>query len=428
MSRMSERKAFSSYLEVGYDPYGREDCPANIIFEVFQMHIAGIDIAKNNHEVTLIDEKGNIIGKSLRFANKFNGFNKLMAFIRNHVPDTSDVVFGMEATGHYWLALYAHLRQAGFKVHVINPIQSDALRGLYIRQTKNDSKDSFIIAEVIRFGRFSETNISSPDMHALRELCRHRFFIVDSVSDIKRKVIALLDQVFPEYESLFTDTFGKTSLQLLSEYSTPEEILALDSDKLCEIINSASRGRFGLDKAKQIQDTARNSFGIMLATDSFGLLIRQYIEHIFFVEKQLQNIEDEIERLLAGFECQLSTITGVGSTLAAVILSEIGDVRKFDSSAKLAAFAGIDPTVKQSGEFNGTRCRMSKRGSPYLRRAIWLASTVAAFRDPAINALYLKKRNEGKSHMTTMGHICRKMISIIFAVLRDNSPYKPAII
>lgn len=390
------------------------------------MFIVGIDIAKHNHEATLIDHTGKVYGKSLRFANNITGFNKLMGFVKSYVGD-GEVEFGMEATGHYWLALYAHLRNNGYTLHVINPIQSDALRGLYIRQTKTDSKDSFIIAEVIRFGRFSETDVSSPDMHAMRELCRHRFFIVDSVSDIKRKVIALLDQIFPEYETLFTDTFGKTSLELLSEATTPEEILALDTQKLCEIINTASRGRFGMDKAVQIQETARNSFGILLSTSSYALLIRQYIEQINFVEAQIAEIDTEIARLLAGFNTQLTTITGISTTLAAVILSEIGDVRRFESSAKLAAFAGIDPAVKQSGDFNGTRCKMSKRGSPYLRRAVWLAATVAAFRDPAVSNLYQKKRAEGKSHMTTMGHICRKMISIIFAVMRNNTPYQPAI-
>ena len=132
-------------------------------------------------------------------------------------------------------------------------------------------------------------------------------------------------------------------------------------------------------------------------------------------------------RLLSGFDTQLTTITGIGSTLAAVILSEIGgDIRRFSSPAKLAAYAGVDPTVKQSGDFSGTRMKMSKRGSPYLRRAIWLASTVAAFKDPVIHALYERKRAEGKDHMTVIGHVCRKMISIIFAVLRDNTPYVPA--
>lgn len=390
------------------------------------MYIVGIDIGKRHHEASIIDGQGNLHGKSLRFTNTHTGFNKLLESVRKTAGE-AEVVFGMEATGHYWLALYTHLRQEGYSVHVINAVQSDALRGMYIRQAKNDSRDSFIIAEVIRFGRFCETAVSTPDLHALRELCRHRFWIVDSVSDLKRKVIALLDQVFPEYEKLFTNTFGKTSLQLLSEYTTPEEMLAVDTDKLAETIHAASHGHHGLEKAQEIQDAARNSFGILLASDSIALLIRQYIEQIRFVEKQVVAIDAEIARLLAAFDNQLTTITGIGPTLAAAILSEIGDIRRFDSPAKLAAFAGIDPSVKQSGDFTGSRVHMSKRGSPYLRRAIWLAATVAAFKDPAISAYYQRKRVEGKSHLTALGHVSRKMVNIIFAVLRDNSPYSPVV-
>lgn len=390
------------------------------------MYIVGIDIGKRHHEASIIDGQGNLLGKSLRFANSHTGFNKLLEVIRK-TADKDEVVFGMEATGHYWLALYTHLRQEGYPVHVINAVQSDALRGMYIRQAKNDSRDSFIIAEVIRFGRFCETAVSAPDLHALRELCRHRFWIVDSVSDLKRKVIALLDQVFPEYEKLFTNTFGKTSLQLLSEYTTPEELLTVDTDKLAQTIYAASHGHHGLVKAQQIQDAARSSFGILLASDSIALLIRQYIEQIRFVETQVDAIDAEIARLLALFDNQLTTITGIGPTLAAAILSEIGDIRRFDSPGKLAAFAGIDPSVKQSGDFTGSRVHMSKRGSPYLRRAIWLAATVAAFKDPAISRYYQRKRAEGKSHLTALGHVSRKMVNIIFAVLRDNSPYSPAI-
>lgn len=390
------------------------------------MYIVGIDIGKRHHEASIIDNQGNSQGKSLRFANSHTGFNRLLETVRK-TTGADKVVFGMEATGHYWLALYTHLRQARYTIHVINAIQSDALRSMYIRQAKNDSRDSFIIAEVIRFGRFCETAVAPPDLHALRELCRHRFYIVDSVADIKRKVVALLDQVFPEYESLFTDTFGKTSLQLLAEYTTPEELLAVDTDKLTETIYTASRGHHGLAKAQEVQDAARNSFGILLASDSLALLIRQYIEQIRFIESQLGAIETEIARLLAAFNNQLTTITGIGPTLAAVILSEIGNIQRFNSPAKLAAFAGIDPSVKQSGDFTGTRVHMSKRGSPYLRRAIWLASTVAAFKDTAISTYYQRKRSEGKSHLTALGHVSRKMVNIIFAVLRNNNPYSPAI-
>lgn len=390
------------------------------------MLFVGIDIAKRNHEASVIAQDGRVVRKAMRFANSQAGYNKFMDMVRGL---SEPVVFGMEATGHYWLTLYTHLRNDGYTVHVINPIQSDALRGMYIRKTKTDSIDSVIIADVIRFGRYCETSVEPGDLQAMRELCRQRFYIIDMASDLKRKVIALLDQVFPEYEKLFSDTFGVSSMELLSQYTTPEEMLSVSSQQLAEVLEKASRGRLGAEKAVEIQDVAKNSFGIVMASGSFSLIIRQYIEQIRSLESSVDIFDTEIARLLSGFDTQLTTITGIGPTLAAVILSEIGgDIRRFSSSAKLAAYAGVDPTVKQSGDFSGTRMKMSKRGSPYLRRAIWLASTVAAFKDPAIHALYERKRAEGKDHMTVIGHICRKMISIIFAVLRDNTPYVPAVI
>lgn len=390
------------------------------------MLFVGIDIAKRNHEASVIAQDGHVVRKAMRFANSQAGYNKFIDMVRGL---SEPVVFGMEATGHYWLTLYTHLRNDGFTVHVINPIQSDALRGMYIRKTKTDSVDSVIIADVIRFGRYCETSVEPGDLQAMRELCRQRFYVIDMASDLKRKVIALLDQVFPEYEKLFSDTFGVSSMELLSQYTTPEEMLSVSSQQLAEVLEKASRGRLGAEKAAEIQTAARNSFGIVLASSSFSLIIRQYIEQIRSLEASVDVFDAEIARLLSGFDTQLTTITGIGPTLAAVILSEIGgDIRRFSSPAKLAAYAGVDPTVKQSGDFSGTRMKMSKRGSPYLRRAIWLASTVAAFKDPAIHALYERKRAEGKDHMTVIGHICRKMISIIFAVLRDNSPYVPAVI
>lgn len=390
------------------------------------MLFVGIDIAKRNHEASVIAQDGSVVRKAMRFANSQTGYNKFMDMVRSL---KEPVVFGMEATGHYWLTLYTHLRNDGFTVHVINPIQSDALRGMYIRKTKTDSIDSIIIADVIRFGRYCETSVEPGDLQAMRELCRQRFYIIDMASDLKRKVIALLDHVFPEYEKLFSDTFGASSMEILSQYTTPEEMLSVSSQQLAELLEKASRGRLGTAKAEEIQNAARNSFGIVMASGSFSLIIRQYIEQIRSLEDSVDVFDAEIARLLSGFDTQLTTITGIGPTLAAVILSEIGgDIKRFSSPAKLAAYAGVDPTVKQSGDFSGTRMKMSKRGSPYLRRAIWLASTVAAFKDPAIHALYERKRAEGKDHMTVIGHVCRKMISIIFAVLRDNTPYVPALI
>lgn len=387
------------------------------------MYIVGIDIAKRFHEAAIIDRLGNVFVKRIRFANSHTGFLSLMETVRKL---DAPAEFGMEATGHYWLPLYAHLRQAGQTVHVINPLQSDALRNMYLRQTKNDTIDALIVAEVIRFGRYCETQVAPENIVALRELCRQRFFIVDTASDFKRKIIALLDQTFPEYEKFFSDTFGKSSVELLANYTTPEEMLSVDSQTLADLLSKASRGRFGFDKAQQIQDCAKNSFGIMLASSSFSLIIRQYLEQLKQFESSIAIFDAEIARLMNNFDIKLETITGVGKTLAAVIFSEIGgDIRKFSSVPKLVAYAGLYPTSRQSGE-SKTEGRMSKRGSPYLRRAVWLAATVATFKDPAISAFYQKKRSEGKDHLTAIGHVCHKILAIIFAVLRDNKPYVPA--
>ena len=167
------------------------------------MFIVGIDIAKRSHEAVVISASGDVLVKSFKFSNDSKGFDKLLKNISAINADLSQFEFGMEATGHYWLNLYCKLIDLKCLVHVINPVQSDALRGLYIRQTKNDSKDSFLIAELIRFGRYAETTLSDPDTIALRELTRQRFYLVDCISDTKRKVICLIDKIFPEYENIF---------------------------------------------------------------------------------------------------------------------------------------------------------------------------------------------------------------------------------
>lgn len=389
------------------------------------MYIVGVDIAKRSHEAIVLDDSGSIVKKAFNFKNDSSGFTKFLAALTSVSDDPADFIIGMESTAHYWLALFSALRKRGFVVHVLNPIQSNALRGLYIRQVKSDERDCFIIADVIRFGRYTEGGMPPSELYELRELCRARTFIVDMTSDLKRKVITLLDQAFPEYETVFSDIFGLTSSDLLLKCSTPEEILAIDTEQLASILEGPSRKRFGASKAEQIKEAAANSFGIVLEYGSMGLLIKQYMEHIRYTEKQIAELDEKIAELYSHFNTPLTTIPGIGPTLAAVILSEVGDISRFSSAAKLAAFAGIDPTVKQSGEFTATHNHMSKRGSPYLRRAIWQASTVAVNCDPTLKAFMEKKRAEGKPYMNAVGHVTRKLTNIIYAVLRDNKPYYP---
>lgn len=387
------------------------------------MYIVGVDIAKRSHEATVIDDSGNTIKKPFNFKNDADGFLKLISALEAISSNPTDFVIGMESTSHYWLALYSNLERRGYTVHVFNPLQSNALREMFIRQVKNDERDCFIIAEVIRFGRYTEGGMPPTDIYELREMCRARLSMVDMVSDLKRKVIALLDQVFPEYEMLFANIFGLTSSELLRNCSTPEEILAIDTEKLIEIISTPSRKRFGRQKAEEIQALAENSFGIVLNYDTLGVLIKQHMDHIRFSEQQIVELDTRIALLFSKFDTCITTVPGVGPVLGATIYSEIGDISRFSSATKLAAFAGIDPTVKQSGEFTATRNHMSKRGSPYLRRALWQASTIAVHYDPAIRAFFQKKRAEGKPYMNAIGHVTRKLTNIIFAVLRDNKPY-----
>lgn len=391
------------------------------------MFIVGIDIAKRNHEAIIMNDSGQILQKPFSFANSCTGFNQLLERVRKFTVLRPEVVFGMESTSHYWLALYTRLAKEGYTVRVINPIQSDALRGLYIRQNKSDEHDSLIIADVIRFGRFSETNVPQDKLFALRELCRNRFWLMDTASDMKRKVTALLDQVFPEYEQLFSDKFVVSSVEMLLKYPTPDKILKAQTSKLTSLLLKFSNGHFGKGKAIEAKTLAQDSFGTPDTCGVYAMLIQTYIKNIKAIWESIDKLDKEITALMREMEAPIESICGVGPVLGAVILSEIGDISRFQSVDKLAAFAGLDPTVKQSGDFVGTRNHMSKRGTPYLRRAIWLASTIAVRNDPMFRDYYAKKAAEGKKYMNIIGHVTKKMTAVIFAVLRDNKPYTPHI-
>ena len=391
------------------------------------MFYIGIDIAKKNHEASIIDSSGKSLSKSISFPNSTKGIEKFNNFIAEFGITTNNCIIGMEATGHYWISLFSYIVDLGFTCYVINPIQSDAFRKMYVRQTKNDSVDSFIIAQIMRFGEFSISNFSDENTFALRNLTRYRFALVDECSDWKRKLVAILDQVFPEYSSLFSNIYGVASKELLSKYPLPEDMLSIPAEKLGNLLYECSKGRLGINKAEEIQSRARETFGIKFAKRSFSFQIKQIISQISFLEEQLKEIEIEISCLLEDICPVITTITGIGSVLGASIVSEIGNISRFERANQLVAYAGLDTRIKQSGDFSATNTKLSKRGSPYLRRSIWLAATVAAFKDPALSIYYQGLRARGKAHGTAIGAVARKLTNIIFAVLRDQKPYTPNI-
>lgn len=388
------------------------------------MYIVGIDIGKNHHEASIVSPEGKQIGRSLRFATTHKGADSLMRFIFKNIGN-SPCVFGMEATGHYWYPIYSFLKAKGYTIYVINPIQSDSLRKMYIRQTKNDSIDSFLIAEVIRFGQFGTTSMADENILAMRQLCRYRDSVISSRTEIKLRIGTIMEQIFPEYEKQFSSLWVSTSMGILEKYLTPENIENAPIDELFEIIKDKSHNRLTKAKAISIKEAAADTFGIKIAQDAFSFQLKQLIDRMNFLDKQIEALDCQILEYYEKFDCYLHTIPGIGMIAAATILAEIGDISRFKNSSSLIAFAGIDPTVRQSGEFNSTHNHMSKRGSPYLRHAIFLAATTCSFHNSPLNAYYKKKRDQGKHHLTATGAVARKLTTVIYAVLRDSKPYEP---
>lgn len=386
------------------------------------MFYLGIDIGKNTHVASLVDDKKKVIFKAFSFSNSIDGAESLILKLEAF---KNELEVGMEATGHYWLSLYSYLAQKNFTVRVINPIQTDGWRqGFEIRKRKTDIIDSLLIADLLRYGDFVETSLSNEDYLSLRNLSRFRSYLISSIGDLKRKTIALLDQVFPEYASSFSNIFGKTSKEILSNFSTPSDFEDINSDDLSTFLESVTRKNYASKKINELSKKASSSFGINFCLDSFSLQIKMLIEQISFIQNQVSDVENEIEVLLEKLNSPITTIPGIGSVNAATILGEIGDIRRFSNPSKLVAYAGLDASVSQSGEYESTYNHMSKRGSPYLRRALFQSALRAEFCDPVFSDYYQKKISEGKHHLVATNAVARKLCHTIFAVLTKNEPYQ----
>lgn len=386
------------------------------------MFYLGIDIGKNTHVASLVDDKKNVIFKAFSFSNSINGAESLVLKLEAF---KNELEVGMEATGHYWLSLYSYLVEKNFTVRVINPIQTDGWRqGIEIRKRKTDIIDSLLIADLLRYGDFVETSLSNEDYLSLRNLSRFRSYLISSIGDLKRKTIALLDQVFPEYASSFSNIFGKTSKEILSNFSTPSDFEDINSDDLNTFLESVSKKNYASKKIDELSKKASSSFGINFCLDSFSLQIKMLIEQISFIQNQVSNVENEIEVLLEKLNSPITTIPGIGSVNAATILGEIGDIKRFSNPSKLVAYAGLDASISQSGEYESTYNHMSKRGSPYLRRALFQSALRAEFCDPVFSDYYQKKISEGKHHLVATNAVARKLCHTIFAVLTKDEPYQ----
>lgn len=291
------------------------------------MFYLGIDIGKNTHVASLLDSKKKVVFKAFSFSNSIDGAESLICKLE---PFKNELEIGMEATGHYWLSLYSYLSEKNFTVRVINPIQTDGWRqGIEIRKRKTDIIDSLLIADLLRYGDFVETSLSNEDYLSLRNLSRFRSYLVSSIGDLKRKTIALLDQVFPEYASSFSNIFGKTSKEILSNFSTPLDFEDINSEDLQSFLDNVSKKKYASRKLEELSKKASKSFGVNFCMDSFSLQIKMLIEQISFIQNQVLDVEKEIEILLEKLNSPITTIPGIGSVNAATILGEMEILKDF---------------------------------------------------------------------------------------------------
>ncbi len=380
----------------------------------------GIDVAKNSHFASAVNSDGEVLVNPFSFENSRKGFNLFLSKIKNF--QINDCLIGLESTGHYGDNLICFLFPKGFKIGLINPIQTDSLRSSNIRKTKNDKIDTFLIAKCIQLGNYSLLQEREINIIKLRTLCRFRFDIIKSQTTLKTQLTGCLDLLFPELSNFFKGNLHiKTSYTLLSKYSSPKQISSARINTLTKILCSASKGRYSYDEAVKLKNLAKESIGI--DNPALEVQVQCIINQLALLKEQISSLDKKIKEIMDSINSTILTIPGISYTLGATILSEIGDIHRFSNPTKLLAYAGLDPSVRQSGNFNAMTTRISKRGSRHLRYAIHRASSLIIWNNDVFYEYYTTKRSKGKSHNNAIGHVSNKLVRVIFKLLTENIPF-----
>ena len=391
------------------------------------MIYAGVDIAKVDHVIGAVDETGAEAARPMKFKNSEAGFERCIAWLESVAESEDDVFVGMEATGHYWKACFAYLTAAGYRVCVVNPMQVHAMRKLKsLSGVKNDRIDSWLIAETLRQGDYDETRLATDEMQALKQLTRYHQGLKQELAAVKTQAICVLDAYFPEYAALFSDMFGAASLKVLAECPTPSEVARKRASSIAKLLSEGSRGRLGDAKAAEVKAAAKSSVGIRLGEEAASFQIRTMVSQVEFLNATIAKVEKEVASLLGKVEPDITTIPGVSTTTGAQIVAEIGDVKRFRNAASIVKYAGLNSGVDESGKYSAEGVPITKHGSPYLRRSLWLAANRARQYDPRLKEYYDKLRRKGKPHRVAVTAVARKLCHVVYAVMRDGKPYDPA--
>lgn len=388
------------------------------------MIFVGVDVSKDKHDCFITNSDGEILFDSFSITNNLEGFEDLFQKINSVSNDLTKVKVGLEATGHYSYNILGFLLNKKLTVYVINPLYTSLYRkSLSLRKTKTDKVDSKTIATML----MSDVDLKpySNELYhneELKSLSRYRFDKVQERAKLKSSISRLVNILFPELEILFCTIHLATVYQLLSEYPGASYIANANLNDLSILLSSSSKGRFDYSKAELIHTTAKKSIGSIMPAKSLEL--KHTIKLIKELDSEIDEIEKEIKIIMDNINSPILTIPGISYRMGAMILSEIGSFSKFDSPDKILAFAGLSPSTYQSGKLDSSHSHMEKRGSRYLRYALFNATKFVCNWDPIFNAYLLKKRSEGKHYNVAISHATKKLVRVMFQLEKTGQAFQ----
>lgn len=386
----------------------------------------GIDVAKDKHDCFILNSEGKVLASAFTIPNNMESFHCLLQRIRECSSPQDKIKVGIEATGHYSYNILGFLLDNGLLTYVLNPLHTNLYRkSLSLRKTKTDRVDARTIAAMLLsdVGLKPYTNIAYHN-EELKSLTRYRFDKVRERAKLKQSIARLVCILFPELETMVPTLHMASVYALLDEFPGAKQIADSHLTHLKAVLQDVSKGRYGRDKAVEIREAARVSIGSVMPAKSLEL--QHTIRLIRELDAEIDEIESAIERIMDELQSPITTIPGIGTRMGAMILAEVGDFSRFESPDKLLAYAGLSPSTYQSGQLNNCYAHMEKRGSRYLRYAIFNAAKYVCLWNPTFSAYLAKKRAEGKHYNVAISHAAKKLVRLIFALEKSSKPYRPA--
>ena len=386
------------------------------------MIFVGIDVAKDKHDCLIINSDGEVLFKEFTISNTLEGFNLLCSRILSCSNVLDQIKVGLEATGHYNNNLSEFLINKNIPIFVINPLHTSLFKkSQSFRKTKTDKADVNSIVSMLMTQKLTPYSPASYHTQQLKSLTRYRFNLVNDCSKLKTSFARLMNLTFPELEKIVKELQVNSVYQLMSVYSDATTISKAHLTPLTNLLLKYSKGHYGREKALQIREAAKLSIGTSNEVQSLEL--QQTIARIRLIQNQLTIIDAKIKDIMTQIDTPLITVPGLSYTTAAMLHAEIGDFSRFSSADKILAFAGMEPSIYQSGQYNSSHARMVKRGSKYLRFALYTAAKSVSKWDPTFAAYLAKKRSEGKPYNVALSHVARKLIRVLFSLELNHQAY-----